>query len=97
MLAHVDGDVSVDHFNSNLLPSFEETNPSCVAGVEVGLSGLNTPSALQKRLFVHHHLEAGKICEVYVIDLIGNEHLKKKKKSITRRKKPYRIHVKVCL
>lgn len=88
VLAHVDGDVSVDHFHSNLLPSSEETNPSCVAGVEVGLPCLNTPSALQKRLFIHHHLEAGKICEVYVIHLIGSKHWGEK--SITRRKKLYR-------
>lgn len=70
MLAHVDGDVSVDHFHSNLLPGFEEADPSCIAGIEVGLAGLNTPSALQKGLFIHHHLIAGKICEVYVVYLM---------------------------
>lgn len=70
MLAHVDGDVSMDHLHGDLLPGFEEADPGRVAGVEVGLAGLDTPSALQKGLFIHHHLVAGKICEVYVVYLM---------------------------
>lgn len=67
----------MDHLDSNLLPGFEETHPGRVAGVEVGLSRLNAPRALQERLFIYHHLVAGKICEVYVVHL---EVSRKKKK-----------------
>lgn len=69
MLAHVDGDVCVDHFHRNLLPGSEEADPSSVAGVEVGLPRLNAPRALQEGLLIHHHLVACKVCEVYVIHL----------------------------
>lgn len=70
VLAHVDGDVSVDHLDSNLLPGLEQAHPGCVAGVEVGLAGLDAPSALQKGLLVHHHLVAGEVGEVDVVDLM---------------------------
>lgn len=50
MLAHVDGDVSVHHLHGDLLPGFEQAHPGRVAGVEVGLAGLDAPSALQKGL-----------------------------------------------
>lgn len=63
----------MDHFHSDLLPGFEEADPSCIAGIEVGLAGLNTPSALQKGFLIHHHLIAGKICEVYVVYLTIDE------------------------
>lgn len=69
MLAHVDGDVSVDHLHSNLLPGLEQAHAGRVAGVEVGLAGLDAASALQKGLLVHHHLVAGEIGEVDVVDL----------------------------
>lgn len=70
MLAHVDGDVSVHHLHGDLLPGFEQAHPGRVAGVEVGLAGLDAPSALQKGLLVHHHLVAGEIGEVDVVDLM---------------------------
>lgn len=70
VLAHVDGDVSVHHLHGDLLPGFEQAHPGRVAGVEVGLAGLDAPSALQKGLLVHHHLVAGEIGEVDVVDLM---------------------------
>lgn len=69
VLAHIDRDVSMHHLHGNLLPGFEEADPRGVTGIVVGLARLDAAGTLQEGLLVHHHLIAGKVGEVDVIDL----------------------------
>lgn len=73
MLAHVDGDVGVDHFNGDLLPRFEEADPCGVASVVVGLARLDAAGALQEGLLIHHYLIAGEVSEVDIVYLTIDE------------------------
>lgn len=69
MLAHIDRDVSVHHFHGDLLPGLEEADTCSIAGVVVGLACFDAAGALQEGLLIHHHLIAGKVSEVDVVNL----------------------------
>lgn len=69
VLAHIDGDVGVHHLHGDFLPGLEEAHACSVAGVVVGLPGLNAAGTLQEGLLIHHHLVAGKVREVDVVHL----------------------------
>lgn len=69
VLAHIDRDVSVHHLHGNFLPGLEEAHACSIACVVVGLPCLNAAGALQEGLLIHHHLVAGKVSEVDVVNL----------------------------
>jgi hypothetical protein len=69
VLAHIDRDVSVHHLHGDFLPGLEEAHACSIASVVVGLPCLNAAGALQEGLLIHHHLVAGKVSEVDVVDL----------------------------
>lgn len=57
------------HLHGNLLPGFEEADSCGITSVVVGLACLNAAGTLKEGLLVHHHLVAGEVSEVDVIDL----------------------------
>lgn len=70
MIGHADERVLIDDAYGDSLACSEQAHPSCVAGVELALTCLNTTGAAEERVRVHHHFIAGNVCEVEVVDLV---------------------------
>ena len=73
MVGHADEGVLVHHADGDPLAGAQQAHPRRVAGVELALARLDAAGAAQERRGVHHHLVAGDVREVQIVNLGGEE------------------------